>query len=159
MEKISIHAAHEGCDPLEFNAEDGTFIFQSTQPMRAATLAKTWTCGYHTVFQSTLPVWAATILGAMHHYFGLYFNPRCPCGQRRFYGKRQPHVKNISIHAAQVAATKDSTAMLLLMLISIHTAHEGCDNAGLFGSACFTISIHAAHEGCDCRKVYPCRSQ
>ena len=34
---ISIHAAHEGCDETILRAMGDTAIFQSTQPMRAAT--------------------------------------------------------------------------------------------------------------------------
>ena len=38
VRKISIHAAHEGCDEQNPQARLQAMIFQSTQPMRAATL-------------------------------------------------------------------------------------------------------------------------
>ena len=35
--KISIHAAHAGCDPMVIVPDEARWVFQSTQPMRAAT--------------------------------------------------------------------------------------------------------------------------
>ena len=37
--KISIHAAHAGCDYLPINSDACPLLFQSTQPMRAATFS------------------------------------------------------------------------------------------------------------------------
>ena len=34
--------------------------------------------------------------------------------------------------------------------ISIHAAHEGCDEINAQMHFYMSISIHAAHEGCDC---------
>ena len=58
--QISIHAAHAGCDQTELNLLTGRTAFQSTQPMRAATLMQ-W----------------------LHFRLHSYFNPRSPCGLRR----------------------------------------------------------------------------
>ena len=59
-EMISIHAAHAGSDQLTSYQQSCTKIFQSTLPMRAAT--------YHC---------------NAYQMEARNFNPRCPCGQRR----------------------------------------------------------------------------
>ena len=102
-QKISIHAAHAGCDisssssltvisdfnprspcglrPFFFNTFINPLIFQSTQPMRAATA-----------------------------------NPKSHIFQ-----------KGISIHAAHAGCDKAIGAIIEAAFISIHAAHAGCD--------------------------------
>ena len=58
---ISIHAPHAGCDSCAGRYRRLASVFQSTHPMRGAT-------------QSNKHV----------HGNGIYFNPRTPCGVRRF---------------------------------------------------------------------------
>ena len=57
--QISIHAPRVGSD------DDSCFAFQGFKQ-----------------FQSTLPVWGATVLAACRNAPGSYFNPRSPCGER-----------------------------------------------------------------------------
>ena len=56
---ISIHAAHEGCDYGLFFRKKLRMVFQSTQPMRAATDVL-YIDDFFKTFQSTQPMRAAT---------------------------------------------------------------------------------------------------
>ena len=56
---ISIHAPLAGCDFINHNGEFIAHLFQSTHPLRGATLSP-----------------------SPRAYGGLYFNPRTPCGVR-----------------------------------------------------------------------------
>ena len=101
---ISIHAPRAGRDLLKLTLLRGDWIFQSTRPVRGATLLVIMTLLLCSLFQSTRPVRGATravpgdvtllkisihapragrdfsilILKAM----SLNFNPRAPCGAR-----------------------------------------------------------------------------
>ena len=56
--------------------------FQSTLPVWGATLCS-WSCArFCGIFQSTLPVWGATPRVRWTMGFALDFNPRSPCGER-----------------------------------------------------------------------------
>ena len=130
---ISIHAPHAGCDCLSLRFRSDQLIFQSTHPMRGAT-----------VVYRRLSALAAD------------FNPRTPCGVRRndfFYAGLYI---SISIHAPHAGCDLgEGTVYVVIYVISIHAPHAGCD---LFvppfplGSA--DISIHAPHAGCDAMKVH-----
>ena len=80
-------------------------LFQSTQPMRAATTGYPEYLSVQMLFQSTQPMRAATFV-AMHHYS---FNTR--------FQSTQP----------MRAATEKYGADITVELISIHAAHAGCD--------------------------------
>ena len=127
---ISIHAAHAGCDHtqtipqcsrLHFNPRSPcglrlalslqlslVFLFQSTQPMRAATRAPFVAGPVACKFQSTQPMRAATSTGLK---------------------KCQTHL--ISIHAAHAGCDCMTFSWHLLFPISIHAAHAGCDLTAL----------------------------
>ena len=103
--KISIHAPLAGRDGREqrhdpqvahFNprapcgarprcAAVGTrsFRFQSTRPLRGATVTITPTRHVRAAFQSTRPLRGATSVGVRVIRPRNYFNPRAPCGARR----------------------------------------------------------------------------
>ena len=123
-------------------------------------------------FQSTLPGWAATIIGERKYQNWLNFNPRCPCGQRRYkrrlvlrlcyFNPRCPcgqrrcicnsvlFIMFISIHAARVGSDLKSFQSLASLLISIHAARVGSDRFTLIAKVIiFCISIHAARVGSD----------
>ena len=57
--------------------------FQSTQPMRAAT-SRRWICSVDNLFQSTQPMRAATDSDSNLREIEINFNPRSPCGLRRY---------------------------------------------------------------------------
>ena len=80
---ISIHAPRVGSDILmeiERSKEAG---FQSTLPVWGATLEKFRTSMEFWAFQSTLPVWGATPSLRPPRVPKGDFNPRSPCGERQ----------------------------------------------------------------------------
>ena len=98
---ISIHAPRVGRDAIFARPEAQTWQFQSTRPV--------WGATYHTLpampsqtFQSTRPVWGATCQMNSHLNVLRYFNPRAPCGARRFGGFLGCNQNQISIHAPRV---------------------------------------------------------
>ena len=102
--KISIHAAQEGCDFNRGGNPTLAVIFQSTQPKRAAT--------------ADFPPF----------YVGNgYFNPRSPRGLRQLIHKELAKVAPISIHAAQEGCDQLQALYKTAEVISIHAAQEGCD--------------------------------
>ena len=101
---ISIHAARVGCD-----------------------FAGVPITGENTIFQSTQPEWAATLLNV--NTFLLY---------------------NISIHAARVGCDGSLGDYTVKGFpISIHAARVGCDFTPAISRNSTRISIHAARVGCD----------
>ena len=88
LKEISIHAAHAGSDVQLYLNPVFKPVFQSTLPMRAATYGVT-------IYK---PRWED-------------FNPRCPCGQRRFFLGEFNGFFNISIHAAH-AGSDDGSCFL-----------------------------------------------
>ena len=80
------------------------------------------------LFQSTHPVWDATVIDRFM-INGPYFNPRIPYGMRR---------------AAQIVV------FLRNRRISIHASRMGCDlQANHYMAILGAISIHASRMGCD----------
>ena len=101
---ISIHAPHAGSDydrSLEDTAES---LFQSTLPMRGATICATF--------------WAAE---------RFYFNPRSPCGERRFLDRYIRACIGISIHAPHAGSDYHVGSVEYTDTISIHAPHAGSD--------------------------------
>ena len=79
---ISIHAPLAGCDSLIFGLSVSTFRFQSTHPLRGATIE------IGTRFVSDFISIHAPLAGCDYRMIyssskGSYFNPRTPCGVRR----------------------------------------------------------------------------
>ena len=62
-ERISIHAPHAGRDVILNPIPQEVALFQSTRPMRGATISLT-----------------------LRRSAALYFNPRAPCGRDGLYG-------------------------------------------------------------------------
>ena len=57
--RISIHAPREGCDYIAYAVTTRTYTFQSTHPVRGATIVQ-YRNGGCVLFQSTHPVRGAT---------------------------------------------------------------------------------------------------
>ena len=99
------------------------------------------------------------------------FNPRIPCGMRRFTAKRMRHSQIyfnpripcgmrlnsggcsdndiISIHASRVGCDYHLGTCFHGAYISIHASRVGCDEETCIGVIHFRISIHASRVGCD----------
>ena len=127
---ISIHAAREGGDRRKLVSRLRKRQFQSTPPVKAATVSE----------QTAPNGWRISIHAA----------------REGGDAARMPKVRNdeISIHAAREGG--DATPMLLFglcMHISIHAAREGGDQQKQQHRAKKQISIHAAREGGD--PLYP----
>ena len=95
---ISIHAPLAGRDLRVVKGYNMTYKFQSTRPLRGATvvalpLAGSWR------FQSTRPLRGATLMAPVENVVETNFNPRAPCGARRRLYPRGPVAVSISIHA------------------------------------------------------------
>ena len=73
-----------GCDQTVHEMLQPNFVFQSTHPVWGATLWPNDAFHDKRAFQSTHPVWGATKLFTRCCNQTLYFNPRTPCGVRRF---------------------------------------------------------------------------
>ena len=79
---ISIHAPLAGRDRGSSPAMDGPLVFQSTRPLRGATLSP-FGDGLSSGFQSTRPLRGATRGPGCPWRRSGDFNPRAPCGARR----------------------------------------------------------------------------
>ena len=119
--RISIHAPHAGRDGSKRRYFASESLFQSTRPMRGATLALGFTSRQALLFQSTRPMRGATVIvGAAaptffisihaphagrddwsqaRHLYQYHFNPRAPCGARLTGFMHRLSAFNISIHA------------------------------------------------------------
>ena len=78
-------------------------------------------------FQSTLPVWGATILWVEFIISRSNFNPRSPCGERQFYYLR---LKELAIFQSTLPVWGATLRLLRLLSkanISIHAPRVGSD--------------------------------
>ena len=123
---ISIHAPHTGRDPTTTKAIPRVSGFQSTRPIRGATLL--------------LVVWPGR----------QDFNPRAPYGARLAAKTRHPAWDCISIHAPHTGRDRFvPVACKHAGEISIHAPHTGRDENTLPENPTQSISIHAPHTGRD----------
>ena len=84
---VSIHAPRAGCDLAATSVRTCPATFQSTHPVRGATLSMTDAAPPRT-FQSTHPVRGATCPTKATSGLTVSFNPRTPCGVRHASGAR-----------------------------------------------------------------------
>ena len=130
----------------------GCQIFQSTHPMRGATLCLD---GYTTLnkFQSTHPMRGATLLADELRQIIWDFNPRTPCGVRL----NGTPVVSLGLPFQSTHPMRGATVPLGKWLfrndISIHAPHAGCDVYAGLALDHEAISIHAPHAGCDQRQL------
>ena len=80
---ISIHAPRVGSDGTRDVLVTVYITFQSTLPVWGATIFPIYRGSSTEGFQSTLPVWGATVFCIHRFHRRLYFNPRSPCGERQ----------------------------------------------------------------------------
>ena len=119
--------------------------------MRGATLWNKPSRIIDDLFQSTHPMRGATLYTLAAASSGKDFNPRTPCGVRpdtiasycssvtpNFNPRTPCGVRRCNIIAHTVTSG-----------ISIHAPHAGCDRCFCLTSFCVRISIHAPHAGCD----------
>ena len=148
-------------------------LFQSTLPMRGATLAVSIFGFMLKVFQSTLPMRGAT--STRNGYFARKknfnphspcgerlqrprhrnidtknFNPHSPCGERRFCREGKKRCSYFNPHSPCGERLLCVVHLFLKWIISIHTPHAGSDAEPCpeCGSIDY-ISIHTPHAGSD----------
>ena len=131
-ERISIHAPHAGRDVILNPIPQEVALFQSTRPMRGATISLT-----------------------LRRSAALYFNPRAPCGRDGLYGysryllpefqstrpvrarlqlRQELHAaKQISIHAPRAGATEAIKTFHEHGYISIHAPRAGATSLSPIG--------------------------
>ena len=101
---ISIHAPHAGRDTLNGTCSQDVYIFQSTRPMRGATLILAWTSAIIT-----------------------HFNPRAPCGARPGGMLTSSTVGIFQSTRPMRGATSEVAELTKSETISIHAPHAGRD--------------------------------
>ena len=82
---VSIHAPRVGSDVSVASSACNKGRFQSTLPVWGATLRQASSLNSWVLFQSTLPVWGATTVANIIRRASTSFNPRSPCGERRSF--------------------------------------------------------------------------
>ena len=124
--------------------------FQSTHPLRGATLTSPYSFLTCSTFQSTHPLRGATADAPRVAALIRNFNPRTPCGVRLYNTSERANVASISIHAPLAGCDKNLKTDQMYAEISIHAPLAGCDAGGR--QVCYLprrISIHAPLAGCD----------
>ena len=100
--------------------------FQSTLPVWGATIP-TRLVGYRYIFQSTLPVWGATLFNLLTIVKLKHFNPRSPCGERLCSRMRCLAGCEFQSTLPVWGATTIKVASFDYLSISIHAPRVGSD--------------------------------
>ena len=89
---------------------------------------KAWAVfGHEKTFQSTHPVWGATIASTVSLSGGENFNPRTPCGVRRPTSSPRAALMPFQSTHPVWGATGDPVSRRTFLVISIHAPRVGCD--------------------------------
>ena len=124
---ISIHAPLTGCDGVHKRKIAYTVEFQSTHPLRDATLGYTAKSGVDNIFQSTHPLRDAT----HGRYYRLQhdrdFNPRTPYGMRHCCYGRSTYRRNFNPRTPYGMRPWGNGRGTNNRSISIHAPLTGCD--------------------------------
>ena len=129
---ISIHAPRVGCDARSAAISGNTSSFQSTHPVWDATINGSALVASYSLFQSTHPVWGATAGCTGLPGLEMYFNPRTPCGVRLDSCHIRGKNSRISIHAPRVGCDYKVEDFAATAIISIHAPRVGCDGHSLW---------------------------
>ena len=93
---ISIHAPHAGCDPFKTVRSERLLLFQSTHPMRGATSPSGMRLTRRSNFNPRTPCGVRRFCASTVRMFSFYFNPRTPCGVRRNGRDKHAHATNFN---------------------------------------------------------------
>ena len=125
--RISIHAPRVGRDTSAGLQSVRGLEFQSTRPVWGATLPFS-TIPFNSSFQSTRPVWGATKARDRLHVLVRNFNPRAPCGARLWVPRpRKNSQRNFNPRAPCGARLYGVSSHLVHVCISIHAPRVGRD--------------------------------
>ena len=132
--KISIHAPLAGCDSTATNKSSRPRGFQSTHPLRGATMG----LGDQHHFQPIsihAPLAGCDSIDRADHPLNRDFNPRTPCGVRHVQSKSPSQGRIFQSTHPLRGATEHSQTGVEGDAISIHAPLAGCDYHG-----CATLS-------------------
>ncbi len=152
--EISIHAPHAGRDVILNPIPQEVALFQSTRPMRGATISLTLRRSAALYFNPRAPCgrdrWPSPAPTSTEN-----FNPRAPCGRDcKMRPKQIVHL--ISIHAPRAGATQEAVADKYTAMISIHAPRAGAT----ITSKATTSSPHNFNPRAPCgRDKRPCCSR
>ena len=147
---ISIHAPRVGRDETRARFDSFSESFQSTRPVWGATVLQLCPCMISASFQSTRPVWGATCCSNRDCPIEPNFNPRAPCGARLYRFRRGHRQLPISIHAPRVGRDKKIWEYPQAERYFNPRAPCGARPSGSgWETAVFEISIHAPRVGRD----------
>ena len=124
--EISIHAPLAGCDSFAIIGLIARLIFQSTHPLRGATLR----CpieGNGDAISIHAPLAGCDRLQFTIADLRIHFNPRTPCGVRPLQDRYQPKAYQFQSTHPLRGATKSINGVTIVWLISIHAPLAGCD--------------------------------
>ena len=148
---ISIHAPHTGRDQRQTFMSTQTFLFQSTRPIRGATVHFPPTKIAAKRISIHAPHTGRDCDSLLRSPSPCNFNPRAP------YGARPVGFIRIFVHDRLFqstrpirGATNAQTLREFSAEISIHAPHTGRDHQRRADSLRTPISIHAPHTGRDC---------
>ena len=124
---ISIHAPRVGCDEDCIKGLFDADVFQSTHPVWGATMLAQTACTATRISIHAPRVGCDPAGSNGYQRYG-HFNPRTPCGVRRHKIGDRPGGNAISIHAPRVGCDHLVYHMVILhRTISIHAPRVGCD--------------------------------
>ena len=148
---ISIHAPRAGSDSAFISLTTSRRIFQSTLPVRGATIFIFSFLSFYFQFQSTLPVRGATGFAVPFEKYLTNFNPRSPCGERQSKNIREKIPISISIHAPRAGSDRIEANAPKIPVIFQSTLPVRGATTCFHGSVYATdiISIHAPRAGSD----------
>ena len=124
---ISIHAPHAGCDNHGPASRMRFSTFQSTHPMRGATI-KTIISGHSTVISIHAPHAGCDADTDAPKIKAINFNPRTPCGVRRRPAPISTARPTFQSTHPMRGATENHGRDQAVQAISIHAPHAGCDS-------------------------------
>ena len=150
MDKISIHAPHEGERHYRGGLDRPLIVFQSTLPTRGSDANPSLGVSIKIEFQSTLPTRGSDGYDMQGNIGQLDFNPRSPRGGATRGKSPRGSKKNISIHAPHEGERPAAAPPPWAGLWDFNPRSPRGGATLLIISACGCvdgISIHAPHEG------------
>ena len=149
---VSIHAPREGSDLLPSPSLPNASAFQSTLPVKGATVRFTVRVPL-TRFQSTLPVKGATGDAGLDENVTVVSIHAPREGSDLSVSFLRFRSKRVSIHAPREGSDRGWRTHQWCYRVSIHAPREGSDGVAIRPGNAIAVSIHAPREGSDRRAL------